>query len=195
MIVRVFTNQASFPNVVMIQCDTGSEFTKEKLGNVVVIKNEKGDVCGFNLLHSTLFFEHDGYQKMTQELLSRVNEHLLELNITALEHDFTSYIKIGYVETCEKHPDSDHLHVCQVNVGDQTLQIVCGAHNVAAHQKVVVALENAVMPSGMLIKNGSLRGVKSNGMLCSAYELGIEKEPKKGILIVGNDVQIGTAFQ
>lgn len=195
MIVRVFTNQTSYPNVVMIQCGSGNEYSNEIHGTVVKIKNEKGETCGFNLLNSTIYFSEDGYHKMTQELLSKVNEHLLKEGIEAIEHDFTSYIKIGFIERCEKHPDSDHLHVCQVNVGEQTLQIVCGAHNVAIHQKVVVATENAVMPSGLMIKNGSLRGVKSYGMLCSAYELGIEKEPKKGILLLEENALIGATFQ
>ena len=66
-----------------------------------------------------------------------------------------------------------------MNVGDETLQIVCGAPNVDAGQKVVVAKIGAVMPSGMLIKEGNLRGVDSYGMLCSARELAIPNAPSE----------------
>ena len=59
---------------------------------------------------------------------------------------------VGYVETKDKHPNADKLSICSVNVGDEILQIVCGAPNVEAGQKVVVAKIGAVMPSGMLIK-------------------------------------------
>ena len=84
-------------------------------------------------------------------------------------------VVVGKVITCEMHPDSDHLHVCTVDVGEaEPLQIVCGAPNVAAGQKVPVALSGAVLPGGVKIKKGKLRGVVSNGMICSHEELGID---------------------
>ena len=72
------------------------------------------------------------------------------------------------------HPDSDHLHVCKVNVGNEVLQIVCGAPNVRKGLKVIVALDGAVLPGDFKIKKAMKRGVESNGMLCSLLELGIE---------------------
>ncbi len=92
---------------------------------------------------------------------------------------------IGEVVECEMHPDSDHLHVCKVNVGSEVLQIVCGAPNVRKGLKVIVALPGAELPGGT-IKKGSIRGVESNGMLCSIAELGLENkflnpEDKEGI--------------
>ena len=78
-------------------------------------------------------------------------------------------VVVGEVLTCEMHPDSDHLHICMVNVGeDAPIQIVCGAPNVAAGQKVPVALNGAVLPGGFKIKKGKLRGVESNGMILAA---------------------------
>ena len=93
---------------------------------------------------------------------------------------------VGEVIECEMHPDSDHLHVCKVNVGNEILQIVCGAPNVRKGLKVIVALEGAVLPGDFKIKKGSIRGVESNGMLCSIAELGLESkflkpEDKEGI--------------
>lgn len=80
---------------------------------------------------------------------------------------------IGEVQKCTMHPDSDHLHICQVNIGTEVLQIVCGAPNVREGLKVIVALPGAELPLGT-IKKGTIRGVESNGMLCSISELGLE---------------------
>lgn len=80
---------------------------------------------------------------------------------------------IGQVVECIDHPDSDHLHVCKVDVGNEILQIVCGAPNVRENIKVIVALDGANLPGGN-IKKGVIRGVESNGMLCSMAELGLD---------------------
>ncbi len=83
---------------------------------------------------------------------------------------------IGEVKECEMHPDSDHLHVCKVNIGDGKIeQIVCGAPNVRKGLKVIVALPGAKLPE-IEIKKSVIRGVESNGMLCSLLELGIDKK-------------------
>ena len=104
-----------------------------------------------------------------------------------------SGVVVGYVESKEKHPDAEKLNVCQVNVGEEeNLQIVCGAPNVEAGQKVVVALSGAMMPSGLLIKKSKLRGVESNGMLCSKRELGLPQEEARGILVLDADTKVGT---
>ena len=83
---------------------------------------------------------------------------------------------VGEVLECEMHPDSDHLHVCRVNVGTEVLQIVCGAPNVRKGLKVIVALIGAILPGDFKIKAGKIRGVESNGMLCSLAELGLENK-------------------
>lgn len=107
-------------------------------------------------------------------------------------------VVVGKVVKCEMHPDSDHLHVCMVDVGEEEpLQIVCGAPNVAEGQKVPVALNGSILPGGVKIKKGKLRGVLSNGMICSHEELGIEPsllgyEPEYGILVLPEDAEIGS---
>jgi len=108
-----------------------------------------------------------------------------------------SNLVIGKVLTCVSHPDSDHLHVCNVDVGNETLQIVCGAPNVASGQKVIVSLPGAVLPAkGITITKGSIRGVESNGMICSLLELGVDKkylseEQCNGIEVLGEDAVVG----
>ena len=102
---------------------------------------------------------------------------------------------IGEVVECENHPDSDHLHVCKVNIGTETLQIVCGAPNVRKGLKVIVALSGAKLPGGE-IKKSNIRGAESNGMLCSIAELGLEskflrEEDKSGIHELPTDAPVG----
>ena len=99
-----------------------------------------------------------------------------------------SNLVIGKVISCEDHPDSDHLHVCQVDLGDKIEQIVCGAPNVAAGQKVIVARVGAKLLGGD-IKAGVIRGQESNGMICSLLELGVDphqlsEESKNGIEVL-----------
>lgn len=99
------------------------------------------------------------------------------------------------MEAKEKHPNADKLNVCKINVGDEVLQIVCGAPNIDAGQKVVVAKIGAVMPSGLIIKPSNLRGEDSFGMVCAARELAIPDAPtEKGIMVLEESATIGEAF-
>ena len=87
---------------------------------------------------------------------------------------------IGYVLECVNHPDSDHLHVCKVEVGDNKVeQIVCGASNIKAGIKVIVALPGAVLPENFEIKKSKIRGVESNGMICALSEIGLEEKTEE----------------
>lgn len=102
---------------------------------------------------------------------------------------------IGEVLTCEAHPNSDHLHVTTVNVGSgEPLQIVCGAPNVAAGQKVVVAVNGTKLYDGdkeFTIKRSKLRGVESNGMICAEDEIGVGTD-HSGIIVLPADAVVGT---
>lgn len=111
-------------------------------------------------------------------------------------HGMTNVV-VGYVESCVKHPEADKLSICQVNVGEETTQIICGAPNIAAGQKVIVARPGANLPGGMKIKKAKLRGEESNGMICSLQELGIEGKlvPKayaEGIYVLPEDAEVGS---
>ena len=102
---------------------------------------------------------------------------------------------IGQITECEPHPDSDHLHLCKVNIGTEVLDIVCGAPNARTGLKVIVALDGAILPD-KTIKKGMIRGQESNGMLCSIAELGLEHkflkpEDSEGIAELGEDAEIG----
>ena len=172
----------------------------ETKGDVVLLKEETtGEVKGFNLFNASKYMEltAKGNVEVTEEIVAKL-EAAIKANEAgiSLDVDFSPKFVVGYVETKEKHPNADKLSVCKVNVGEETLQIVCGAPNVEAGQKVVVAKIGAVMPSGLLIKEGNLRGVDSFGMLCSARELAIPGAPEvKGILVLEESAEIGAPFE
>ncbi len=107
-------------------------------------------------------------------------------------------VVVGKVLTCRDHENSDHLHVCTVDVGEsEPLQIVCGAPNVKEGLLVPVAKIGAKLPGGLVIKKGKLRGVESQGMLCSGPEIGVPVElypsvGDAGLLIFNEDYPLGT---
>ncbi|MBQ3475262.1 MAG: phenylalanine--tRNA ligase subunit beta [Bacilli bacterium] len=124
-----------------------------------------------------------------------------EMTRVGNEYDFAgkfveaTNLVIGEIVKCEDHPDSDHLHVCNVNVGKEILQIVCGAPNAREGLKVIVALAGAKLPGGE-IKKGSIRGVESNGMMCSIAELGLDNKflsdkDRDGIAELSKDAPVG----
>lgn len=172
----------------------------ERVGDFAILKEAAtGEVKAFNLFNASQYVELDvqGIVEVTPELVERL-QAAIAINGARinLDVDFSPKFVVGYVETKEKHPNADKLSVCNVNIGGETLQIVCGAPNVEAGQKVVVAKVGAVMPSGMLIKEGNLRGVDSLGMLCSARELAIPNAPsEKGILVLTEDEEVGSPFE
>jgi phenylalanyl-tRNA synthetase beta chain len=101
---------------------------------------------------------------------------------------------VGLVISVEKHPDADRLSVCSVDVGDaEPRTIVCGAPNVAAGQKVAVALPGAVLPGDFKIKKAKIRGVKSEGMICAEDELGLGDD-HDGIIVLSDDAPVGESL-
>lgn len=136
-----------------------------------------------------------------QELAQALTRGGIEVDIVEARNDGLSKVAVGFVEQVEPHPNADKLRVCLVDVGDEEkLTIVCGAANVAAGQKVPVALHQATLPGGIKIKKSKLRGVASQGMICSAQELGLPekllpKSQQEGILVLPPEAEIGQAVE
>ncbi|WP_106766615.1 phenylalanine--tRNA ligase subunit beta [Paenibacillus faecalis] len=132
-----------------------------------------------------------------EELAERITSAGIEIDVIEERNQGIHKVVVGYVKSKEKHPDADKLNICIVDAGqEEDLQIVCGAKNVDAGQKVPVALVGAKLPGGFDIKKAKLRGVLSQGMICSAKELGMNdkllpKELQEGILVLPEDTQIG----
>ena len=129
-----------------------------------------------------------------KELARKITES--GINVEKVITNHIDHLVIGEVVECVDHPDSDHLHVCQVNLGDKTTQIVCGAPNVRKGLKVIVAIPGAVLPGDFEIKASKIRGQESNGMICALYELGLEEKTEeaynRGIEELDKDAPVGT---
>lgn len=200
--MKVAYNKAHVGDVLLVQLSMEPivKTAMDRAGDLAILKEETtGEVKAFNLFNASKYVELDvaGNVEVTPELVEKL-EAALKANGAeiSLDVDFSPKFVVGYVETKEKHPNADKLSVCKVNVGEETLQIVCGAPNVDAGQKVVVAKVGAVMPSGLLIKEGNLRGEDSFGMLCSARELAIPGAPEvKGILVLDDSAEVGSPFE
>ncbi len=117
------------------------------------------------------------------------------INVEAVISNKIDNLVIGEVIDCIDHPDSDHLHICQVNIGNEIKQIVCGASNVRKGIKVIVALPGAILPGNFEIKKSKIRNAESNGMICALFELGLEEKNEetynKGIYELDDDAPVG----
>lgn len=198
--MNVFYNKEGIGDTLIIKLQEidKEHLTYEKKGQVVRIYDAKSnETAGYNVfkISESLQIAETGHVEVTEDLLQKINEVLAESGFTAIVADLSPKFVVGYVKEKEKHPNADKLSVCKVDVGGEDLQIVCGAANVAAGQKVVVAKVGAVMPSGLVIKDAELRGVASSGMICSAKELALPDAPEeKGILVLTDDFVVGAEF-
>ncbi|WP_347549247.1 YtpR family tRNA-binding protein [Pseudalkalibacillus hwajinpoensis] len=200
--MNMFYNKEGVGDTLIVTIGSTERGDKAVLrnGNVArIYSKETNQTIGYNLFHfsSVRQLTTSGLVQETEELVSAVNASIKENGFKdELVFDASPKFVVGFVEEMEKHPNADKLNICQVNVGEEKLQIVCGAPNVDEGQKVVVAKVGAVMPSGMIIKDASLRGVESTGMICSARELDLPDAPQeKGILILPDDYEIGSEFK
>ena len=118
------------------------------------------------------------------------------VNVEKVIKNHIDNLVIGEVVECENHPNSDHLHICKVDIGSTITNIVCGAHNVRKGIKVIVALPGCILPGNNEIKAGVIRGQASNGMICALFELGLEEKTEenynKGIAELDTDLTPGT---
>ncbi len=163
---------------------------------VTVIK-DNDEIIGMNIFNASDKFdlEKDVVNVTpTESHVDKINEILTASGEVQIEADLSPKFVVGYVSEKSQHPDADKLNVCQVDIGDDSLKIVCGAPNVDAGQKVVVAQVGAWMPDGMYIQPSKLRGVESNGMICSKKELNLEDDGIDGIYVLDDDYEVGQSF-
>ncbi|MEV9651378.1 YtpR family tRNA-binding protein [Bacillus aerius] len=200
--MNVFYNAEGVGDTLLISLKdvTREEVGHETFGDVVRIFNQDTkETTGFNIFNASTYMkiEENGSVPLSETLVQDINEILNRNGVSeTLTVDLSPKFVVGYVKEKEKHPNADKLNICQVDVGDETLQIVCGAPNVDQGQYVVVAKVGAVMPSGLVIKDAELRGVPSSGMICSAKELDLPNAPaEKGILVLEGSHQAGELFE
>src|SRR5690625_1262408 len=142
--------------------------------------------------------QYVNYGDLTPEQLSeKITKSGIEVDgIEYITTEKSDNVVIGHVQTCDQHPNADKLSLCTVDVGDEVLTIACGAPNVAAGQKVAVAKPGAVLPGGFKIKRAKIRGIASEGMICSLQELGVAErfiptEFADGIVVLPDDAVVG----
>ena len=171
-----FYNKKMLGETLLITIQNSEEVTYEDKKNITLIKDNNGVLVGLNIFNvENLKLEGEGSIELSDEQKEILSKRLEKNGIKIdLEGNNDDYFVVGEVLTCEKHPD---------------------APNVEAGQKVVVALSGAMMPSGLLIKPSKLRGVDSNGMLCSKRELGLPQEEVRGILVLDEDTKAGTKLK
>ena len=197
----VFYNKQGVGDVLIFPIAEGkrNDIQTETFGDIVKITNGAGDVLGYNIFQASqhLRIEQNGKIPLTEKLLDQIKAIFTQANLhDRLEIDLSPKFVIGYVTDKQQHDNADKLSVCQVDVGSEQLQIVCGAANVDKGQKVVVAKVGATMPSGLKIKPTELRGVPSNGMICSKKELDLPmSENETGIYVLDDTYETGAPFK
>lgn len=185
--------------IVVMADDKGLDQTVERKFNIAQVKNSEGTIVGWNFFHVSNFMElaGNGPIRLSDEQIDLLNQQLQVSGFSEkLPYDHEKHFVVGYVKSCVEHPDSDHLSLTETEVDNgEVLQIVCGAANIRRGLKVVVAKPGAVMPDGLMIWPGELRGVMSYGMICSARELALPNAPQaKGILELPQDAEVGSEF-
>ncbi|MBC2161013.1 DUF4479 domain-containing protein [Listeria booriae] len=199
MIVNAFYNEKGVGDTLLVHLNDVEKTNNESKGNVTrIFDAETGETVAINIFEVSKKrqFDANGKVNLTEEDVAFINQELADNGFDfAVEADLSPKFVVGYVASKEKHPNADKLNVCQVDLGDKTVQIVCGAPNVEAGQKVVVAKIGAVMPSGLIIKPSNLRGEDSFGMICAARELAIPDAPQeKGIMVLDDSYETGAVY-
>lgn len=202
MLVASYNNQA-FEDLLVIQLKNTAvaEQTFERKEDITqIVQKETNETVGYNFFKASKWVDlkESGPVNLTTAEVAQLNQALEQAGFAGeLVADPEPKLVVGYVQKCELMEDSDHLSITQTEVdGGEVLQIVCGAANVAQGQKVVVAKPGAVMPDGLVIWPGELRGTKSTGMICSAKELNVDvpTEQQKGILVLDESYEVGSPF-
>ncbi|HLS09425.1 YtpR family tRNA-binding protein [Lentibacillus sp.] len=197
----VFYNHKGIGDVLIVPLEDMDRYdiTYENYGDITKITDKQGTIAGYNIFNASTYFDVNSIGKitLTENMLGQMKEAFRQNNLDdPLDFDLSPKFVVGYVREMSPHENADKLSVCQVDTGDEQLQIVCGAPNVDAGQKVVVAKVGAVMPSGLKIKPTKLRGVPSNGMICSQKELGLPNAPEeKGIYVLDDAYSTGDPFE
>ncbi|GAB3061446.1 YtpR family tRNA-binding protein [Salinicoccus sesuvii] len=163
----------------------------------VTVIREGNEIIGLNIFDASkkISLSEDVNVTPDESIIREINAVLEASSIDTIQPDLSPKFVVGKVIDKSKHPDADKLNICKVDVGDEELQIVCGAPNVDSGQKVVVAKVGAIMPDGLYIKPSTLRGVDSKGMICSKKELNLSDGGSKGIYVLDDNYEVAQPFE
>ncbi|APS41874.1 Phenylalanyl-tRNA synthetase domain protein [Weissella jogaejeotgali] len=201
MLIASYNPAGMGDNLIVLTNNQTESFHINHQGNVIQFITDNSELIGYNFINisETLDLSNvSGQVFLSKEQVAELNKLIEKSGFSEkLVVDEDPKFVVGYVETAEPHPDSDHLQVTTTVIdNDQRVQIVSGSPNMQQGIKVVVAKVGAMMPSGLIIWPGELRGVASNGMISSGRELHLPNAPQvPGALILPDDfAPVGTPF-
>ena len=174
-----FYNRKLIGDVLLIVIDNDSQATHIETKDDICVIYNNDKVIGINFFNvsEVVKFKSEGRILLPSNTVIEIINNRLELfGIEKLDYVTETGFKVGKILTVEEHPESSHLHILTVDVGNEVLDIVCGAYNVKENMLVVVATVGTTMMEGTVIKPGKLLGEVSNGMCCSPRELGLKNE-------------------
>ncbi|MCC9919267.1 DUF4479 and tRNA-binding domain-containing protein, partial [Streptococcus agalactiae] len=186
--------------MVIVKDSQGAKLDVDRRGQVArVYLQDSKETVAWNIFEvsSLIAIEGVGQVTLSDQVIKILNAELLKEGFEdSLVNNIEPTFVVAQIKEMIDHPDSDHLHICQVEINDgKTVQIVCGAPNASVGLKTVAALPGAMMPNGSLIFPGKLRGEDSFGMLCSARELALPNAPQvRGIIELSDQVIVGESF-
>ncbi|WP_412032418.1 YtpR family tRNA-binding protein [Malacoplasma muris] len=188
--INIFYNKKGLNDILTVKVNSSTNISRSIKNNSFLINFDNDKVHSIAIKNVSNFIDiNEGYLNYDNQIKNFI---LKVTNINLDEYDNKKFI-IGEIVEVKDIPNT-HLHVCKVNIGNQTLQIVCGAKNVKNNMKVVVAQIGTIMPNGMVINKGKLQGFDSFGMLCSEKELFNKDIVSTGILEITEKYSIGDEF-
>lgn len=195
----LYYDYESIGDVLLIVFDSNTIPNVIKRNNDVVSLYKDDKLIGINIFNISkiMKIKAKGYIPLVSDrVLEVINTILKNSNVPELPTQKDSGFKVAKIVDIEEHPDSEHLHICTVDIGEkEPLQIVCGAFNARKDLICVCATPYTFMPNGQSIIPNKLLGIDSYGMLCSGRELNLEGyEGKRGLLELDESYAIGSDF-
>jgi tRNA-binding protein len=192
--IALFYNETSLHDTLIIHITPDRIYKVDVNAKFCIGYNDKKEICFINIFDvSKDIALPSGFLKLNSKLCSYINS-ITQVDLQKVVSD--NPFVVAQVINCE-NIEGTHLHLCQVSIGDnKTLDIVCGAKNVAKNMKVVAAQTGAILPNGVSIISSKLMGHTSSGMLCSARELNLDltEYTENGIIELSEQYQIGQPF-
>lgn len=195
----LYYDYESIGDVLLIVFDSNTIPNVIKRDNDVVSLYKDDKLIGINIFNISkiMKIKAKGYIPLVSDrVLEVINTILKNSNVAELPAQKESGFRVAKIVDIEEHPDSEHLHICTVDIGEkEPLQIVCGAFNARKDLICVCATPYTFMPNGQSIIPNKLLGIDSYGMLCSGRELNLEGyEGKKGLLELDESYTLGSDF-
>src|SRR5574344_1497545 len=195
----IYYNYKTIGDVLLIIFDSNAKPDKIIKKDDVVSLYKNDTLIGINIFNISeiMKIKADGLiPVLNEKMFSVINNILKNHDVPELEYQAESGFKVAKILTCEEHPDSEHLHVLTVDIGEEKpLDIVCGASNAREGLICVCATPLTFMPNGQQIIPSKLLGIQSNGMLCSGRELNLPGyENVHGLLELDAKYTIGSDF-